>query len=100
MTTNDELALMLPENVAEAFSLEELFALLRERIAQGVVDPWWLERYFLLKRACLLFLLFGEKEVEHFFLDALLTNHESQDLLSQSAYRFSWEQRRYHCNNS
>ena len=34
MTTNDELALMLPENVAEAFSLEELFALLRERIAR------------------------------------------------------------------
>ena len=34
MTTNDELALMLPENVAGAFSLEELFALLRERIAR------------------------------------------------------------------
>ena len=34
MTTNDELALMLPENVAGAFSLEELYALLRERIAR------------------------------------------------------------------
>ena len=34
MTTNDELALILPENAAGAYSLEELYALLRERIAR------------------------------------------------------------------
>lgn len=34
MTTNDELALMLPKNAAGAYSLEELYALLRERIAR------------------------------------------------------------------
>ena len=34
MTTNDELALMLPESAAGECSLEEVFALLRERIAR------------------------------------------------------------------
>lgn len=34
MTTNDELSLILPENAAGQFSLEELYALLRERIAR------------------------------------------------------------------